>query len=147
MTRPADSRMARTSERGMPPSITKERPRVRGLPDRSGRRRNAGAGTVPDTRGLFTMVRELVDVAATIRSAPGWTDKAHIAVVREVFGPGDWLRGPGDDGAVVAVGGEAVIACGEAILPDFVERDPYGAGVAGGGSQEKDLPGQGGGSP
>jgi selenophosphate synthetase-related protein len=76
------------------------------------------------------MVRELVDLAATIRSAPGWTDKAHIAVVREVFGPGDWLRGPGDDGAVVAVGGEAVIACGEAILPDFVERDPYGAGVA-----------------
>ena len=76
------------------------------------------------------MVRELVDLAARIRSAPGWTDKAHIAVVREVFGPGDWLRGPGDDGAVVAVGGEAVIACGEAILPDFVERDPYGAGVA-----------------
>jgi uncharacterized protein len=76
------------------------------------------------------MVRELVDLAATIRSAPGWTAKAHIAVVREVFGPGDWLRGPGDDGAVVAVGGEAVIACGEAILPDFVERDPYGAGVA-----------------
>jgi uncharacterized protein len=76
------------------------------------------------------MARELVDLAARIRSAPGWTDKAHIAVVREVFGPGDWLRGPGDDGAVVAVGGEAVIACGEAILPDFVERDPYGAGVA-----------------
>jgi selenophosphate synthetase-related protein len=76
------------------------------------------------------MVRELVDLAARIRSAPGWTDKAHIALVREVFGPGDWLRGPGDDGAVVAVGGEAVIACGEAILPDFVERDPYGAGVA-----------------
>jgi hypothetical protein len=76
------------------------------------------------------MVRELVDLAARIRSAPGWTDKAHIAVVRDVFGPGDWLRGPGDDGAVVAVGGEAVIACGEAILPDFVERDPYGAGVA-----------------
>jgi hypothetical protein len=76
------------------------------------------------------MVRELVDLAATIRSAPGWTAKAHIAVVREVFGASDWLRGPGDDGAVVAVGGEEVIACGEAILPDFVERDPYGAGVA-----------------
>jgi uncharacterized protein len=76
------------------------------------------------------MVRELVDLAATIRSAPGWTAKAHIAVVREVFGPSDWLRGPGDDGAVVAVGGEEVIACGEAILPEFVERDPYGAGVA-----------------
>lgn len=76
------------------------------------------------------MVRELVDLAATIRSAPAWRAKAHIAVVRDVFGPSDWLRGPGDDGALVAVGREQVIACGEAILPAFVERDPHGAGVA-----------------
>ena len=41
-----------------------------------------------------------------------------------VFGPSDWLRGPGDDGAVVSVGDEEVIACGEAILPAFVEHDP-----------------------
>jgi hypothetical protein len=76
------------------------------------------------------MVHALADLAAAIRSAPGWTAKAHIAVVRDVFGPSDWLRGPGDDGAVVAVGDEEVVACGEAILPTFVEHDPHGAGVA-----------------
>ena len=76
------------------------------------------------------MVHTLDALAATIRSAPGWQAKAHIAVVRERFGPSDWLRGPGDDGAIVSVGDEEVVACGEAILPAFVEHDPYGAGVA-----------------
>src|SRR5918995_6376869 len=76
------------------------------------------------------MVQVLAELAEVLRSSPGWRAKADIAVVRDVFGASDWLHGPGDDGAVVAVGGEAVIACGEAILPDFVERDPYGAGVA-----------------
>jgi selenophosphate synthetase-related protein len=76
------------------------------------------------------MVHALNRLAATIRSAPGWTAKAHIAAVRDAFGPSDWLRGPGDDGALVTVGGEDVVACGEAILPAFVERDPYGAGIA-----------------
>jgi selenophosphate synthetase-related protein len=65
-----------------------------------------------------------------LRSSSGWRAKADIAVVRDVFGGSDWLRGPGDDGAAVRVGREEVIACGEAILPPFVERDPYGAGVA-----------------
>jgi uncharacterized protein len=74
--------------------------------------------------------RPLADVAESLRSAAGWKAKSHIAVVREVFGPGDWLVGPGDDGAVVSVGDEEVIACGEAILPAFVEQDPYGAGIA-----------------
>jgi uncharacterized protein len=76
------------------------------------------------------MVHALDGLVATIRSAPSWTSKAHIAAVRDAFGPSDWLRGPGDDGAIVTVGGEDVIACGEAILPAFVERDPYGAGIA-----------------
>lgn len=76
------------------------------------------------------MVHSVAEVAELLRSSPGWTAKAHIAVVREVFGPGDWTRGPGDDGAVVPVGAEKVIACGEAILPAFVEHDPYGAGIA-----------------
>jgi selenophosphate synthetase-related protein len=76
------------------------------------------------------MVQALADLATAIRSAPGWTAKAHIAVVRDVLGPTDWLRGPGDDGAVVAAGAEEMIACGEAILPSFVEHDPYGAGAA-----------------
>jgi uncharacterized protein len=76
------------------------------------------------------MVHDLAELAEVLRSSPGWQAKAHIAVVRDVFGAGDWLRGPGDDGAAVSVGSEEVIACGEAILPRFVEHDPHGAGVA-----------------
>jgi selenophosphate synthetase-related protein len=72
----------------------------------------------------------LAALVEALRAAPGWRAKADIAVVGEVLGSGDWLRGPGDDGAVVAAGGEEVVACGEAILPAFVERDPYSAGVA-----------------
>jgi uncharacterized protein len=76
------------------------------------------------------MVQILAELAEVLRSSPGWRAKADIAVVRNVFGGNDWLRGPGDDGAAVRVGSEEVIACGEAILPPFVERDPYGAGAA-----------------
>jgi selenophosphate synthetase-related protein len=72
----------------------------------------------------------LAALVETLRAAPGWRGKADIAVVGEVLGPGDWLHGPGDDGAVVTAGREEVVACGEAILPAFVERDPYGAGIA-----------------
>jgi selenophosphate synthetase-related protein len=62
-----------------------------------------------------------------------------ITLVSEVLGPGSWVHGPGDDGAVVAApkdlpsvrwGTDHVIACGEALLPEFVASDPYGAGVA-----------------
>jgi selenophosphate synthetase-related protein len=76
------------------------------------------------------MVQVLAELAEALRSSSGWRAKADIAVVRDVFGGTDWLRGPGDDGASVRVGSEEVIACGEAILPAFVERDPFGAGVA-----------------
>jgi uncharacterized protein len=76
------------------------------------------------------MVQVLAELAEALRSSSGWRAKADIAVVRDVFGGSDWLRGPGDDGAAVRVGSEEVIACGEAILPPFVEGDPYGAGVA-----------------
>src|SRR5262245_39706485 len=72
----------------------------------------------------------LAGLVDALRAAPGWRGKADIAVVGEVLGPADWLRGPGDDGAIVAVGSEEVVACGEAILPAFVERDPYSAGIA-----------------
>jgi selenophosphate synthetase-related protein len=51
-------------------------------------------------------------------------------VVGEVFGPPDWQRGPGDDGAIVPSGDASLVVCGEAILPAFLERDPFGAGVA-----------------
>jgi uncharacterized protein len=76
------------------------------------------------------MVQVLAELAEVLRSSSGWRAKEDIAVVRDVFGASDWLRGPGDDGAAVQVGSEEVIACGEAILPPFVEHDPYGAGVA-----------------
>lgn len=68
--------------------------------------------------------------------------KAKIELVSEVLGGGSWLHGPGDDGAVLrmpsqtggraaeAPAGRQVVACGEALLPAFVESDPFGAGLA-----------------
>lgn len=70
---------------------------------------------------------ELGHLVEALRSNPGLRNKAPIALVREVFGAGDWLAGPGDDGAVVD--GSLVVG-GEAILPAFVAGDPFGAGVA-----------------
>ncbi len=73
---------------------------------------------------------ELEAVAAAVRAYPGLRDKASIGLVSEVFGASDWLAGPGDDGAAVPWGEGHVIACGEALLPAFVARDPFGAGIA-----------------
>ncbi|HTJ74686.1 MAG TPA: AIR synthase related protein [Acidimicrobiales bacterium] len=70
---------------------------------------------------------DLGHLVEALRANPGLRNKAPIALVREVFGAGDWLAGPGDDGAVVD--GELVVG-GEAILPAFVAGDPFGAGVA-----------------
>ena len=72
----------------------------------------------------------LSSVISAVRASPGWTSKAHIGVVGRVLGPSDWLAGPGDDGAVVTSGDASLVVCGEAILPSFLERDPYGAGIA-----------------
>ena len=69
-------------------------------------------------------------LAAALRAHPGLRNKAAIGLVSEVFGPSDWLGGPGDDGAVVAAADGALVVGGEAIAPAFVARDPYGAGVA-----------------
>jgi selenophosphate synthetase-related protein len=83
--------------------------------------------------------RELEMLAEHLRSHPALAAKAEIGLVREVLGEVGWVHGPGDDGAVVP-GVDArdrgsappaqVVVCGEAILPDFVAGDPYGAGVA-----------------
>jgi selenophosphate synthetase-related protein len=70
---------------------------------------------------------DLGHLVEALRANPGLRNKAPIALVREVFGAGDWLAGPGDDGAVID--GELVVG-GEAILPAFVAGDPFGAGVA-----------------
>jgi uncharacterized protein len=74
-------------------------------------------------------LEELVDL---VRSHPGLRSKASIGMVRDVFGAGDWISGPGDDAAVVDVdaGPGRVVVCGEALYPPFAQRDPYGAGVA-----------------
>lgn len=78
-------------------------------------------------------------LAAHLRSHPALRAKAQISLVSEVLGGGSWVRGPGDDGAVVPMDGDQggagtvpgqVIACGEALLPAFVAADPYGAGIA-----------------
>ncbi|HEX2117923.1 MAG TPA: AIR synthase related protein [Acidimicrobiales bacterium] len=76
------------------------------------------------------MDASLPELVAALRASRGLREKAPIALVREVFGAGDWLGGPGDDGAVVAGGEGSLVVGGEAILPAFVARDPFGAGVA-----------------
>jgi uncharacterized protein len=77
------------------------------------------------------MTGELAAVVRAFRSHPGLLGKARIGMVTDVLGPTDWERGPGDDAAVLAPtgAGEALVA-GEAIWPPFVERDPFGAGIA-----------------
>ncbi len=72
----------------------------------------------------------LEDLAAAVRGHAGLRAKAAIGLVSEVFGPTDWVGGPGDDGAVVADRDGSLVVAGEAIAPAFVARDPFGAGVA-----------------
>jgi selenophosphate synthetase-related protein len=73
---------------------------------------------------------DLDALVRAVREGPGLRAKAALRLVTEVFGASDWLRGPGDDAAVVEVGGIRVVAGGEAIWPPFVENDPRGAGIA-----------------
>jgi hypothetical protein len=77
------------------------------------------------------LLAELVEV---VLRHPGMLGKSAIGLVSEVFGAGDWLAGPGDDGAVVELSddpdGARVVACGEALWPPFVRADPEAAGFA-----------------
>lgn len=83
--------------------------------------------------GLDLSAPDLAKLAATVTAYAGLRDKQAIGLVSEIFETSDWLTGPGDDGAAVPFGlgtpGQ-VVACGEALLPSFVARDPYGAGIA-----------------
>ncbi len=76
------------------------------------------------------MTSDLTALADRVRTFGGLTSKAAIGLVSEVFGGSDWLAGPGDDGAAVEFAGSFAVACGEALLPAFVQRDPFGAGLA-----------------
>lgn len=80
--------------------------------------------------GVSTTDAELAALARTVREHPGLSAKSVIELVSDVFGPSDWLRGPGDDGAAVPLAGTNVVVCGETLLPAFVKADPFGAGVA-----------------
>jgi uncharacterized protein len=73
---------------------------------------------------------DLVALAGRLRDLPGLRAKSAIGVVADVFGGGDWWAGPGDDGAVVEDDGRMLVVGGEAMLPAFVQADPYGAGIA-----------------
>jgi selenophosphate synthetase-related protein len=88
----------------------------------------------------------LGEIVAATRAHPGLRAKNPIALVADVFGRSDWQAGPGDDGAVVEVRGTAataggpggapdevgatIVVGGEAMLPAFVQADPFAAGVA-----------------
>lgn len=82
------------------------------------------------TRDATSPDAGLVALARRVREHPGLLAKSVIGLVSDVFGPSDWLAGPGDDGAAVPLAGTNVVACGEALWPPFVAADPFGAGVA-----------------
>ncbi len=80
--------------------------------------------------GGTTVTSELDEIVGVVAAHPGLLAKTEIGLVGEVLGDTDWTSGPGDDGAVVTTSTGAVVACGEALWPPFVARDPWGAGFA-----------------
>jgi uncharacterized protein len=88
------------------------------MPSATSARDDTGAGS-----GLDALAR-------AVREHPGLLAKSVIGLVSDVFGPSDWLGGPGDDGAAVPLAGTNVVVCGEALWPPFVRADPFGAGIA-----------------
>ena len=67
----------------------------------------------------------LEKLAATIRDSPALAAKRDLALLTRLGVPLD-----GDDGAVIALGDEYLIVCGEAIHPAFVRENPHAAGAA-----------------
>ena len=72
----------------------------------------------------------LETIVNAVRSHTGVTGKQAINGASQFVNPNDPIHGPGDDGAIVDIAGQQVVACGEAISPPFVKGDPYGAGIA-----------------
>ncbi len=73
---------------------------------------------------------DLSHLVETVRNHTGTKGKGAISRASRFIRPNDPIHGPGDDGAIVEMAGQKVVACGEAISPPFVEGDPYGAGIA-----------------
>jgi len=88
------------------------------------------AASNPIPRASAVAESSLAELVKTVREHPGLLAKSTIGLVSEVFGPSDWLTGPGDDGAAIPIGNTNVVACGEALWPPFVKADPFGAGLA-----------------
>jgi len=72
----------------------------------------------------------LDSISDVVRGHVGLTGKQAISSLREYVDTSDPIHGSGDDGAVVDLGEQKAIVCGEAISPPFVKSDPYGAGIA-----------------
>ena len=64
-------------------------------------------------------------LAAAVRDLPALRAKRDLRLVRRLGPVGD-----GDDGALVAHGGDWIVLCGEAILPSFVAAQPRAAGAS-----------------
>ncbi len=73
---------------------------------------------------------DLSDLVQRIRDYAGVSGKKAISGANRFLRRDDPLHGPGDDGAIVEMGGVKVVGCGEAISPPFFRADPYGAGIA-----------------
>ena len=73
---------------------------------------------------------ELDEVVRRFREHPGRLAKASLELVTEVLGSTDWVRGPGDDAAVIPRDEGSLLVAGEAIWPPFVDTDPFAAGIA-----------------
>jgi selenophosphate synthetase-related protein len=69
-------------------------------------------------------------VVSTVRQHSGLTGKQVISSICQFVDPSDPIHGPGDDGAIIPIGDQQIVACGEAVSPEFVRADPYAAGIA-----------------
>ena len=73
---------------------------------------------------------ELAEIARRFAGHPGLHAKAALRVLTEIFGPTDWIGGPGDDAAAIPSPGGFLLAAAEAVWPPFVQADPFAAGIA-----------------
>lgn len=73
---------------------------------------------------------QLDRIVESHRQSPAVWQKAAIGRVLDVLPASNWVEGPGDDAAAIASRGTKVLAAGEAVSPQFLAVDPFGAGIA-----------------